>query len=204
MRLRKEFTLIELLVVIAIIAILASLLLPSLGKARDYAKGIACASNLKQVSLMVFNYVDGRSGFLPPLYAGTNTNGGVMFVNIAQYDSAKKGAGYYLEKIWSCPSDSNTSSNVWVGYGHSSYAPSFLLSDDPLKFSQVKNPSKKMLLADGKTAWCVNPWVVDTYISIRHRGSTGDNFSYMDGHCEFLKYGTYGTDKQNALYNPTY
>ena len=68
MKLQRAFTLIELLVVIAIIALLAGLLLPTLGRTKESGKAAACLSNLHQVGISLQLYVQDNNNRLPFMY----------------------------------------------------------------------------------------------------------------------------------------
>lgn len=65
---RRGFTLIELLVVIAIISLLLSILIPAIGKAKDYAKRIVCCSNVRQIGLALRSYTNDYDDKMMPLY----------------------------------------------------------------------------------------------------------------------------------------
>lgn len=78
----RGFTLIELLVVVAIIALLISILLPSLGAAREQARTSKCAANMKQVGIAFGSYLAENRGVYPNSYDYPyDFNGSVNFMN---------------------------------------------------------------------------------------------------------------------------
>jgi prepilin-type N-terminal cleavage/methylation domain-containing protein/prepilin-type processing-associated H-X9-DG protein len=123
---RRGFTLIELLVVIAIIAILAALLLPTLGRSKAKAEGITCASNIRQLSVAWHLYADDNGDLLvnnhgvPETLARRQTwannvedwldgDGNTNFVYLT--DSMLGPYANRATKIYKCPSDREPAAN---------------------------------------------------------------------------------------------
>lgn len=78
MKSRRGFTLIELLVVIAIIALLISILLPSLSRARELAKRAVCAANLRGIGQAMYIYAQDDPGVFPSIAQARMANDGLM------------------------------------------------------------------------------------------------------------------------------
>ncbi|MFA5203668.1 MAG: type II secretion system protein [Lentisphaeria bacterium] len=99
---KGRFTLIELLVVIAIISILAALLLPSLGAAKDRAKIAACQSNLRQNALALHSYADDFQDWFPCYDDSFIWTSGEAFFNCLP------------EGLWTIPGGETGPATVWI------------------------------------------------------------------------------------------
>src|SRR5688500_1358535 len=116
----RGFTLVELLVVIGIIALLISMLLPSLNKARAAANDVACLSNLRQLGMACQGYMNENKGVLPPIASRSTSYykrfwphalAATKFVTISSYnDSTPTANGKATSGVFTCPSAAQGSS----------------------------------------------------------------------------------------------
>ena len=123
---RKGFTLIELLVVIAIIAILAAILFPVFAQAREKARQISCASNMKQIGTAVMMYaqdydetlVPYNSGFLqtPITYIAYWDALLLPYVKNGDPTRAAQVGSNAFGGVWRCPSSKNATQYRSIGY----------------------------------------------------------------------------------------
>ena len=202
---KKHFTLIELLVVIAIIAILAAILLPALGKARDKAQNIDCVSRLKQLSLSFLMYSDENDGtflsFNPSGYKGS----WAYYYSQAEVPgfAAKNQHDPWVRQFGMCPLVAGryirdgklpgVMTSYAIPYGQSDVKwNGMACASIPVK--QVKEPANSVLIGEAYRQGSWNSPFPNIRSNIQNvnwsnfstnHGKTG-NIAFMDGHAESI------------------
>ena len=202
----RGFTLIELLVVISIIALLVSIMLPALSKARDSGKRIVCANNTKQLGLTVALYQTDWNEYFPPGWDGKKN----WCETLAPYASEKfrimrkDDEGY---GVLYCPSNMDCIQNE-AGYAtnyvvnghlfpHVADWVADMIPDQPWRWNQqklssLKNPMETFLFAENGKVYNCSPYHINDIvpsvglIGLPHRSGTGCNLNYADGHTKFV------------------